>query len=104
MSDATQHLYRLQPSRPDMLESGPTAREAAIIEEHFTYLQRLCAEGIVLLAGRTLRTDADAFGIVILQAEETRARALMEADPAVRHGVMAAALFPFRIALPVGSC
>jgi uncharacterized protein len=102
MSDATQHLYRVQPTRPDMLESGPTARETAIIEEHFTYLQRLCAEGVVLLAGRTLTDDADAFGIVILQAEETQARALMEADPAVRDGVMTAVLYPFRIALPAG--
>ncbi|MFG0252948.1 MAG: YciI family protein [Phycisphaerales bacterium JB038] len=102
MPEATQHLYRLQPTRIDMLETGPTAREGAIIEEHFAYLQRLCGERLVLLAGRTLTEDADAFGIVILNADETRARALMEADPAVRGGVMTATLFPFKVALPAG--
>ena len=53
------------------------------------------------MAGRTQTADSDTFGIVILKADdEAAARKLMKADPAVAHGVMHAALYPFRIALP----
>jgi uncharacterized protein YciI len=40
------------------------------------------------------------FGIVIYKAaDESAARALADADPAVRDGIMSAEVFPFRIAL-----
>ena len=100
-----QFLYRIQPARPEMLASGPTPLEASVIDQHFLYLQRLVAEGVVFLAGRTLVTDEPAFGIVILQApSEVEAIELMQNDPVVSRGVMAAELFPYRIALwsPVG--
>jgi uncharacterized protein YciI len=83
-----------------MLTDGPTAREDAIIGEHFTYLQRLTEAGVALLCGRTTTTDAATFGIVVFTAEsEDAAREIMENDPAVRLRVMKAELFPFRIAL-----
>ena len=83
-----------------MLTDGPTEREAATIAEHFEYLQRLHATGVVLMAGRTLNNDAQAFGIVVFTAEsEHVALRLMQADPAVCAGVMKAELFPYRVAL-----
>lgn len=83
-----------------MLAEGPTDVEISIIGEHFAYLERLVAKGVVLMAGRTLVTDERSFGIVVfVKASEEEARALMEADPAVRKGVMAGELFPFTIAL-----
>lgn len=83
-----QYLYRIQPTRPAMLT------------EHFTYLQTLNTQGIVLLAGRTLNTDITSFGIVIFEAEnDESARQVMENDPAVCQGVMKAELFPYRVAL-----
>ncbi|MFO7609006.1 MAG: YciI family protein [Candidatus Krumholzibacteriia bacterium] len=95
-----QFVYRLHPVRPGMLADGPTADEERIIGEHFAYLQDLAARGTVKLAGRTLTTGPETFGICILEAaDEATARAVMEGDPAVRHGVMTAELFPFRIAL-----
>lgn len=100
MCTMNQYLYRIQPARPAMLTEGPTPQEQAIVVEHFTYLQNLNSQGIVLLAGRTLNTDITSFGIVIFEAEnDESARQVMENDPAVYQGVMKAELFPYRVAL-----
>jgi uncharacterized protein len=65
-----------------------------------SHLQQLLAAGTLLMAGRTTNNDERTFGIAILVAEsEAKARELMQNDPAVRHGVMRAELFPYRIAL-----
>ena len=95
-----QFLYRLQPTRLGMLTDGPTEQEAHVVGEHFAYLSRLTDEGTVLMAGRTLNADERTFGIAVLVAATTEeAEALMRNDPAVKHGVMRAELFPYRIAL-----
>ena len=95
-----EYLYRIRPTRADMVNLGATPAEEAAIDLHFAYLQAAAALGAVLLAGRTFTSDADSFGIVILRAESnSRARAFMLADPAVNAGVMNAELYPFRIAL-----
>ncbi len=95
-----QFLYRIQPTRPEMLSQGATPEESAITGEHFDYLQRLMLEGVVILAGRTLNTDPTSFGIIIFNADdETAAQALVQGDPAVIKGVMRAELFPYRVAL-----
>ena len=100
MDEMKHYLYRIQPTRHEMLTEGSTPREAEIVAEHFNYLQRLTNEGVAILVGRTLTTEQDSMGIVIFKARsDDEARALMNADPAVSKGVMSAKLFPFRIAL-----
>jgi uncharacterized protein YciI len=95
-----QYLYRIQPVRVAMLIEGPTDSEAAIIGQHFAYLEKLVANGVVLMAGRTLNKDERTFGIVVfVTASEAEARETMENDPAVIKGVMKAELFPFTVAL-----
>lgn len=95
-----QFLYRIRPTRLAMLTQGPTAHEAAVVAAHFDYLQRLVAEDVVLMAGRTLTADENAFGIAIfVAASEAEAAALMHNDPAVQQGIMKAELFPYRVAL-----
>lgn len=95
-----QYLYRIEPTRPEMLTLGATSKESAAVDAHFSYLQDLTRRGVVILAGRTLNTDPSSFGIVIFQAESDQdARGIMQADPAVRAGVMRAELFPYRVAL-----
>ena len=100
MSEVTHYLYRIQPTRLEMLTHGPTAEEAEVVTQHFAYLQRLNEQGVVMLAGWTLNTDERSFGIVIFRADsEEAARRVMEQDPAVRNRVMRAELYPYRIAL-----
>ncbi len=94
-----QFLYRIRPARAAMLVEGPTPRELERVQEHLVYLQELAARGVVFLAGRTQTADEHTFGIVVFAAEsEEAARRLMQEDPVVRHGVMRAELFPYRIA------
>lgn len=51
MSDVTQFLYKIQPTRLEMLTEGPTAEEGVILSQHFAYLKGLTEEGVVVLAG-----------------------------------------------------
>ena len=93
-------LYRIQPTRPEMLRDGLTENEAEVVGRHFEYLKQLVSEGVVVMAGRTLNSDESAFGIVVFRApSQAEARKLMQNDPAVAGGVMHAELFPYRIAL-----
>jgi ribosomal protein S18 acetylase RimI-like enzyme/uncharacterized protein YciI len=95
-----QFLYRIQPARSEMLTSGPTAFEASAIADHFSYLERLTGEGVVLLAGRTSNSDERTFGIVVFAAvSDDEAGEVVRMDPAVARGVMIAQLFPFSVAL-----
>ncbi|KAA0549511.1 hypothetical protein FZW96_06290 [Bacillus sp. BGMRC 2118] len=95
-----QYLYQLK-LRPSLLdEANWTERENDIVSEHFHMLQELCEQGKVMLAGRTLNLDDSGFGIVILEVDsEEEAKDIMKSDPAVKHGVMTATLFPYRVAL-----
>ncbi len=100
MTDTTQYLYTIRPTRLEMLTEGPTAEEAEIVSQHFNYLQSLIEAGVLILAGRTQNADESSFGIVIFAADtEDAARDLMANDPAVKNGVMRAKLYPYRVAL-----
>lgn len=100
MENREQFIYIIKPSRLEMLVDGGTAEEAAIIGQHFNYLQNLTEEGTAVIVGRTLTTGPESIGIVIFYAQnEDEAKAIMDADPAVAMGVMKATLHPFRIAL-----
>jgi len=94
-----QFLYRVQPTRAEMLRSGPTPEESAAVQAHVNYLKNLTAEGTLILAGRTLSNDENTFGIIVFRApSEDAARQIMNGDPAVKTGVFRAALFPFGVA------
>ena len=93
-------IYLIQPSRADMLESGPTDEESEILNAHYLYLKKLTEKGKVHIAGRTLITTQDAFGIVVLETNSLEdAEKIMSNDPAVFHKVMSSKLYPFRISL-----
>ena len=100
MSEVTEYLYKIQPTRLEMLSQGPTPDEAALVAQHLAYLQELAARGVVVLSGRTLNADERAFGVVIFRASsEEAARGVMTNDPAVKNGIMRAELYPYRIAV-----
>jgi len=93
-------LYRLQLVRGDMLRTGPCELEQAVVAEHFAYLQDLNSRGIIIFVGRTLNTDETTMGLAVFRAESDEgARQIMNADPAVKKGVMTATLYPFKVVL-----
>jgi uncharacterized protein len=93
-------LYKLQLVRKDMLRTGPTESEQAVVVEHFAYLQNLHAQGVIIFVGRTLNIDENAMGLAVFRAEsEDAARRIMSSDPAVKKGLMTATLYPFKVVL-----
>jgi uncharacterized protein len=93
-------LYRTQLVRGDLLRTGPTTAEQAVVAEHFAYLQDLTAKGAIILVGRTLTTDENTMGLAVFRAEsEDEALRIMNGDPAVAKGVMTATLYPFKVVL-----
>ncbi|MEW6028055.1 MAG: YciI family protein [Chloroflexota bacterium] len=98
-----QWLYFLKPARLGMVTEGPTPEEAETVSRHFAYLEDLTEKGVTILVGRTQNADENTFGIAVFEAEdESAARAIMEADPAVVGGVMRATLYPYKVALMRG--
>ena len=49
MATSDQFLYVLRPCRIEMITEGATQREEEIVGRHFRHLQRLAAEGVVLM-------------------------------------------------------
>jgi uncharacterized protein YciI len=93
-------LYILRLVRADMLRTGPTGAEQAVVAEHFAYLQDLNAKGVIILVGRTLTTDENTMGLAIFRAEsEDAAHKIMDNDPAVQKGLMTPTLHPFKVIL-----
>ncbi|MGA9529754.1 MAG: YciI family protein [Terriglobales bacterium] len=93
-------LYKLQLVRGDMLRTGPTPQEQAVVAEHFAYLQDLTTKGVMIFVGRTLTTGENTMGLAVFRAEsEDAAREIMNNDPVVKNGVMTAALYPFKVVL-----
>jgi D-alanyl-D-alanine carboxypeptidase len=75
-----------------------TEADNKAVGNHFAKLQQLQKDGKLIFAGRTLIKES--MGVVILEVEtEAEARAIMEADDAVKAGIMAAEVLPFQTAL-----
>ena len=92
-------LVLLRPVRPE-LPVEPTEEESRIVGEHFAYLQRLCAEGKLVLAGPSHVAVGDTFGVAVYDVEdEAEVRALVAADPAVANGLMTAEVRPLRMSV-----
>ena len=93
-------IYFLHPPRDDFAATM-TPAEQETFGRHFAYLQRLLAEGTLVLAGPTLGPTNT--GVAICRApDESAARAIMEADPTVLEGVVKGELRPFRVSLITG--
>ena len=98
--DHSDYLYVLRPTRPEMLSDGMTETEQNTVAAHVEYLQGLADRGVVRIAGRTLDTGKQTFGLMVfMAASETEARRLVDEDPAVRERVMTAELFSFGAAV-----
>lgn len=93
----TEWIYFIHPPRDDFAATMTDAEKAAWAE-HFARLQRLLAEGQLILAGPTLgRINT---GVCVFEApDEAAARQVMAADPAIQGGFASGELRPFRLSL-----
>lgn len=92
------YILRLVPRLHD--DSAWTEPDQQAVHRHLEYLQSAARERKVILAGRTLESGAQTFGLVILEApDEPQARTFMQEDPGVRGGIMTAELHPYRVAV-----
>jgi uncharacterized protein YciI len=91
-----EYIYLIHPFREGFYEQ-PTPAEESAMAEHFEYLKKGVAAGIVLLAGPCLD---ETFGVVVFHAEtEEAAQAFMLKDPSIQANVMMAELHPMRVSL-----
>jgi uncharacterized protein YciI len=97
METVAEWIYFIHPPREDFAATM-TDEERGVWGVHFERLQRLLAEGVLVLAGPTLGPVNT--GVAVIEAEdEGAARRLMEEDPAIASGMATGELRPFSIAL-----
>jgi uncharacterized protein YciI len=90
-------IYFLHPPR-DRFADTMTEEEGAVFGEHFAHLQRLLADGVLVLAGPTMGPVNT--GIAVFEAaDEAEATRIMESDPVIAKGVCRGELRPFVISL-----
>lgn len=97
---ASQHhyLYRIQPSRPEMLTENSTPAEDEAVAAHFHYLKELTEQGVFCVVGRTLNSDYSSFGIGVLRADsDEEAWTIARNDPAIVQRVMRLEVLPFLV-------
>jgi uncharacterized protein YciI len=90
-------IYFIHPPRDDFAATM-SDEERAVWAEHFARLQRLLADGTLVLAGPTLGQINT--GLVLFEApDEAAAEAVLAADPVISGGYAKGELRPFRVSL-----
>jgi uncharacterized protein YciI len=90
-------IYFIHPPRRNFAATM-TDDEKAAWARHFERLQRMLADGVLVLAGPTLGEVNTGVAIIEAPDEET-ARRIMDEDPAVAGGFARGELRPFRVSL-----
>jgi len=90
-------IYFIHAPREDFAATM-TEDERAVWGTHFERLQRLLAEGVMILVGPTLGPINT--GIAVFEApDEESARRIMDEDPAIASGIARGELRPFSVSL-----
>lgn len=88
-------VYFIHPPRENFVETI-TEDEVAVMQTHRAHLDRLFAQGVLILAGPTFGPINT--GITVIEApDEDAARAIMASDPAITSGQMTGELRPMRV-------
>jgi len=102
MTDRLQYIYTLSAVNPEKAAS----RDAWTDDDHETFnlhwanLERLKADGSLILAGRALDPDGSGPAIVVIEVDtEAQAQRIFLAEPFVIRGFATATLHPFRVAI-----
>lgn len=90
-------IYFIHPPRENFAATM-TDEEKDVWAVHFERLQRLLADGTLIMAGPTLG-DANTGICVFEAADEDAARTIMEEDPTIAGGYARGELRPFRVSL-----
>ena len=86
-------IYFIHPPRANFAATM-TDEEKAAWASHFERLQRMLAEGVLVLAGPTLGETNT--GVAVIEApDEATARQIMEQDPTIAGGFAEGELRPF---------
>jgi uncharacterized protein YciI len=96
-AEVAEWIYFLHPPRDDFAATM-TEAEREVWAAHFGHLQRLLADGVLILAGPTLgRINT---GVAVFEAPDlAAAQAVMESDPVVISGFASGELREFRASL-----
>jgi uncharacterized protein YciI len=91
-------IYFIHPPRTNFAATM-TDEEKAAWARHFQRLQRMLADGVLVLAGPTLGETNT--GVAVIEApDEATARQIMNEDPAIAGGFADGELRPFQLSLP----
>jgi uncharacterized protein YciI len=90
-------IYFIHPPRSNFAATM-TDEEKAAWARHFERLQRMLADGVLILAGPTLGEINT--GVAVIEAPDApTARRMMEEDPAIAGGFAEGELRPFKLSL-----
>ena len=96
-TEHTHFFVKLTGTREGFPENMTTDEER-IMEDHFQYLLGQAEKKSVLLAGPCFSDPG--FGLVIVsEADEDKARAIVENDPAIKGGVLKYEMSPLRLSV-----
>src|SRR4051794_27033330 len=90
-------IYFIHPPRSNFAATM-TDEEKAAWARHFERLQRMLADGVLILAGPTLG-EINTGVAVIAAPDAPTARRMMEEDPAIAGGFAEGELRPFKLSL-----
>jgi uncharacterized protein YciI len=95
-----QYVYVLKLVPGMQSEAAWGDKQKMVAGAHFMRLQKAAADGQVILGGRTMEALDKTFGLVVFEAaNDEAAKAFMEADPAIKEGLMTATLHPYAVAM-----
>jgi uncharacterized protein YciI len=86
---------------PDIDFTHMTPQQMGVMKEHGANLMKLRESGVLVTAGRMMQDPKHVHAIAIIRADnETAAKEIAAADPAVRAGIMHVTVEPIELLLP----